>query len=105
MVVDDPATAELVSGCADTDPTDADRTASMMSEHLAYVIYTSGSTGRPKGVGVSHSNLANLLLSYEENVFAPSVGAAWGPVPAGCAYDGFLVRCVRGSTALDVCRS
>ena len=78
LVVDDPATAKLVSGCADTDPSDADRTSSMMAEHLAYVIYTSGSTGRPKGVGVSHGNLANLLRSYEENVFAPSVARVGG---------------------------
>jgi amino acid adenylation domain-containing protein/FkbM family methyltransferase len=30
---------------------------------LAYVLYTSGSTGRPKGVMISHSAIANFLLS------------------------------------------
>ncbi|WP_219501730.1 non-ribosomal peptide synthetase [Nonomuraea ceibae] len=37
---------------------------------LAYVIYTSGSTGRPKGVAISHGALANLLLSFRDQLEA-----------------------------------
>jgi len=33
---------------------------------LAYVLYTSGSTGKPKGVQIKHHNLANFLLSMQE---------------------------------------
>jgi len=33
---------------------------------LAYILYTSGSTGRPKGVKITHANLANFLLSMQQ---------------------------------------
>lgn len=36
------------------------------AEDLAYVIYTSGSTGRPKGVMVTHGNLLNAYLGWED---------------------------------------
>jgi amino acid adenylation domain-containing protein len=32
---------------------------------LAYILYTSGSTGKPKGVQVTHHNLANFLVSMQ----------------------------------------
>ena len=35
-------------------------------DRLAYVIFTSGSTGRPKGVEVTQRNLANLLVSMQQ---------------------------------------
>jgi amino acid adenylation domain-containing protein len=43
------------------DPTDAERTSSLLPHHLAYVIYTSGSTGTPKGVAVTHQNVVRLF--------------------------------------------
>uniref|UniRef100_UPI001D032FB7 non-ribosomal peptide synthetase n=1 Tax=Nostoc sp. MG11 TaxID=2721166 RepID=UPI001D032FB7 len=36
------------------------------SENLVYVIYTSGSTGQPKGVMVTHQNLVNAYLAWED---------------------------------------
>ncbi|MFF5491849.1 amino acid adenylation domain-containing protein, partial [Streptomyces virginiae] len=46
---------------AESDLTDAERTAPLTPAHPAYVIYTSGSTGRPKAVVMPHAGLANLL--------------------------------------------
>ncbi|MEH2279461.1 MAG: amino acid adenylation domain-containing protein [Nostoc sp.] len=37
-----------------------------VAENLAYVIYTSGSTGRPKGVMVTHRNLVNAYMAWED---------------------------------------
>ncbi len=66
LVLDDPDTVTLLGGCADTDPTDADRTARLLPQHPVYVIYTSGSTGAPKGVVVSHAGVANLAAAQIE---------------------------------------
>ncbi len=38
----------------------------MDEENLAYVIFTSGSTGRPKGTMITHANLVNAYLAWEE---------------------------------------
>jgi nonribosomal peptide synthetase DhbF len=73
LVMDDPNTVTLLGGCADTDPTDTDRTTHLLPQHMAYVIYTSGSTGTPKGVVVSHRSVANLFSSHCEGLFAPSM--------------------------------
>lgn len=35
-------------------------------EQLAYVMFTSGSTGKPKGVGITHANLASLIISVRQ---------------------------------------
>ncbi|MGH3828546.1 MAG: non-ribosomal peptide synthetase, partial [Pseudonocardiaceae bacterium] len=63
LVLDDPDTAELLAGCADTDPTDADRTTPLTPAHPAYVIYTSGSTGQPKGVVVCHRGVSSFAAA------------------------------------------
>jgi len=61
LVVDDADIMEAISGCAATNPTDADRVAPLERRHPAYVIYTSGSTGRPKGVVVSHAGISSVV--------------------------------------------
>ncbi|MEU9026480.1 amino acid adenylation domain-containing protein [Streptomyces sp. NPDC048383] len=61
LVLDDPATADLLAARAAADPVDADRTAPLSPLHPAYVIYTSGTTGRPKGVTVTHAGLPGLV--------------------------------------------
>jgi amino acid adenylation domain-containing protein len=66
-------------------PTDADRTTSLMPAHPAYVIYTSGSTGRPKGVVIRHRELANYL-SWAGALFAGGSGRG-APVNTPLAFD------------------
>ncbi|MGH3754498.1 MAG: amino acid adenylation domain-containing protein [Pseudonocardiaceae bacterium] len=62
LVLDDPDTVAVLGGCADTDPTDTDRTTPLTLQHPAYVIYTSGSTGQPQAVVMPTGGLMNLLL-------------------------------------------
>ncbi|MGH8903402.1 MAG: condensation domain-containing protein, partial [Egibacteraceae bacterium] len=66
LVIDGADTVELLGGCADTDPTDADRSTPLRPEHPVYVIYTSGSTGQPKGVTVCHAGIASLAAAQTE---------------------------------------
>jgi amino acid adenylation domain-containing protein len=55
LVLDDPATARILSGL-DGD----DRPAAASPQNAAYVIYTSGSTGRPEGVIIEHHSVTDL---------------------------------------------
>ncbi|MGQ0772987.1 MAG: amino acid adenylation domain-containing protein [Pseudonocardiales bacterium] len=66
LVLDDLGTITMLGGCADTDPTDTDRTAPLVPAHPAYVIYTSGSTGTPKGVVVCHLGVSSLAAAQIE---------------------------------------
>ncbi|MFC9740864.1 amino acid adenylation domain-containing protein [Streptomyces noursei] len=60
--------AELIAGMAETDLSDADRTAPLCPDSTAYLIYTSGSTGRPKGVLVPHAGIAALAAQQREGL-------------------------------------
>ncbi|MEV6443363.1 non-ribosomal peptide synthase/polyketide synthase [Amycolatopsis sp. NPDC051716] len=60
LVLTEPVVAEE----ADTNLTDADRSAPLTPDHAAYAIYTSGSTGTPKGVLVGHRALANFAVDH-----------------------------------------
>ncbi|MER7751515.1 amino acid adenylation domain-containing protein [Kitasatospora sp. NPDC097643] len=62
LLLDDPATRELVDRQDAADLRPAELAAPVRPEHAAYVIYTSGSTGRPKGVVVPRGALVNHLL-------------------------------------------
>ncbi|KOV64617.1 non-ribosomal peptide synthetase, partial [Streptomyces sp. MMG1121] len=66
LVLDDPETAALVTGCPAADPMVA-----VDPDLPAYVIYTSGSTGRPKGVLPTHGGLLDLLTDLRQVRFAP----------------------------------
>jgi amino acid adenylation domain-containing protein len=66
LVLDDPDTIELLAGCVDANPTDADRPHPLTPAHPAYVIYTSGSTGQPKGVVVCHRGVSSLATAQIE---------------------------------------
>jgi amino acid adenylation domain-containing protein len=66
LVINHPDTVTAMGDCAQNNPTDADRTASLLPQHPAYVIYTSGSTGTPKGVVISHQSLRNFLATMQE---------------------------------------
>jgi len=78
LVLDDLDIARVLTGCPDTDPTDADRTIPLSPAHPAYVIYTSGTTGVPKGVVACHHSVANLFSSHRDSVFAPLVAKVGG---------------------------
>jgi amino acid adenylation domain-containing protein/non-ribosomal peptide synthase protein (TIGR01720 family) len=75
LLLDDPDTWSALDLCADTDPTDAERTGPVRMDNPAYVIYTSGSTGRPKGVVIEHRGLANLFYDHRTEFIAPETVA------------------------------
>ena len=47
-------TVDVLAQCLTNNPTDAERTQTLLPQNPAYVIYTSGSTGVPKGTAVDH---------------------------------------------------
>src|ERR1700728_1431045 len=75
FVLDAPGSPELLATFPDTDPSDADRVATLRGGGLAYVIYTSGSTGRPKGVAIEHDALS-LYLDWACDLYPSVAGRA-----------------------------
>jgi amino acid adenylation domain-containing protein/non-ribosomal peptide synthase protein (TIGR01720 family) len=72
---------------------------------LAYVIYTSGSTGKPKGVMISHYQLANNYLFWE-NTFQLKTLCSNHLQVASFSFDVFsaeLVRALCSGAKLVVC--
>ncbi|WP_084528916.1 non-ribosomal peptide synthetase [Nocardia crassostreae] len=61
LMLDDPAVADEIGGCARTAVSDADRCGMVRSGNVSYIVYTSGSTGRPKGVELTHAGLGALV--------------------------------------------
>ncbi|MBF6256420.1 amino acid adenylation domain-containing protein [Nocardia farcinica] len=66
LVLDDPATVDLLAAQSGEPVTGADRVRPLLAEHPAYVIYTSGSTGLPKGVVVTQAGLASFCEEQRE---------------------------------------
>ncbi|MCW4352546.1 non-ribosomal peptide synthase/polyketide synthase [Hoyosella sp. YIM 151337] len=66
IVLDDPATRELIKHFPVSTVTDVDRLAPLRLDNIAYVIYTSGSTGKPKGVSVSHHGLESFAAEQRD---------------------------------------
>ncbi|MFI9276303.1 amino acid adenylation domain-containing protein, partial [Kitasatospora sp. NPDC052896] len=102
IVLDDPTTSEKLTAHADSNPTDADRTAPLLPTHPAYVIYTSGSTGRPKGVVVPHEGVINLLewLRHEYDVDASDRIAQKTPFGFDASVWEFFLPILTGGTVV-----
>ena len=73
LILNTPSTAESLATFPNTNPTNAERTTTLLPQHLAYAIYTSGSTGTPKGVIVGHAGIASLAATVIQRF---EVGAA-----------------------------
>ncbi len=76
-----------------------------LATNLAYIIYTSGSTGRPKGVMVSHANIVNAALAWEQAYQLQQSSLAHLQM-ASSAFDVFtgdLVRALSSGGRLVIC--
>ncbi|ETX03398.1 MAG: hypothetical protein ETSY1_00110 [Candidatus Entotheonella factor] len=74
-------------------------------QNLAYVIYTSGSTGTPKGVMVTHRNLVNAYLAWED-AYQLRVAATSHLQMASFSFDVFsgdVVRALCSGGKLVLC--
>ncbi|MFJ1680705.1 amino acid adenylation domain-containing protein [Streptomyces sp. NPDC088251] len=83
LVLDAQDVREALSGQAQTDLTDEERTAPLRPQHPAYVIYTSGSTGRPKGVVTSHEAIVNRLSWMQDSYPQGAQDRVLQKTPAG----------------------
>ncbi|GLW64278.1 hypothetical protein Arub01_25220 [Actinomadura rubrobrunea] len=66
LIVDAPATADLLAGADAHPPGPEDRPGPVTAQSAVNVLYTSGSTGRPKGVIGTHGGLVNRLAWFSE---------------------------------------
>jgi amino acid adenylation domain-containing protein len=77
----------------------------LTDENLAYVIYTSGSTGKPKGVAITHRNLVNAYLAWEDAYELRSLCTSHLQM-ASFSFDVFsgdLVRALCSGAKLVIC--
>jgi pristinamycin I synthase-3/4 len=100
IVVTERELTEDLSGYADGNVTDAERTAVLTPLHPAYVIYTSGSTGRPKGIAMPASALVNLL-AWHQRAIPGGVGttvAQYAALSFDVAAQEILIALLHGRT-------
>lgn len=74
-------------------------------DSLAYVIYTSGSTGKAKGVQVSHRNLVNAYLAWQEayELLTPESAHLQMASFSFDVFSGDLVRALCSGARLVLC--
>ncbi|MEH2142078.1 AMP-binding protein, partial [Nostoc sp.] len=75
------------------------------ADNLAYVIYTSGSTGKPKGVMVTHRNLVNAYMAWEDAYQLRSLCSSHLQM-ASFSFDVFsgdMVRALCSGAKLVIC--
>ena len=96
LILNTPSTAESLATFPNTNPTNAERTTTLLPQHLAYAIYTSGSTGTPKAVLTTHHNVVGLALNscwrgdnhhqvllHSPHTFDASTYEIWVPLLSG----------------------